>query len=89
MYFLYPGPNNCAETVLSLQVMVSKDRDPWVLPQPRLPGLREAVTIMDQGDAASVRVTQMSPGLLYSQKLYFLNFIWFIFRDLGDIFKWD
>ena len=85
----YPGPNNCAETVLSLRVMVSKDRDPWVLPQPRLPGLREAVTIMHQGDAASVRVTQMSPGLLYSQKLYFLNFIWFIFRDLGDIFKWD
>ena len=69
--------------------MVSKDRDPWVLAQPRLPSLREAVTIMDQGDAASVRVTQMSPGHFYSQRLYFLTFIWCSFRVLGDIFKWD
>ena len=86
--FSYPGPNNCAETVPSLRVMVSKDRNPWVLPQPRVSGLREAVTIMHQGDAASVRVTQMSLGLFYFQRLYFLTFICSGFRDLGNIFKW-
>ena len=55
--FSYPGSNDCSVTALCLRVMMCQDSDPGMLTQSSLPGLRKPVTIMDQGDAASIRVT--------------------------------